>query len=113
MVTKKNKSIKNSKTSSRKSKASSRKSKIQKGGDTMVNKPSIKYTKGNASAKALTCTKCTGTMFVAKTMTLGTKTKAFFKAGFFDNRFKVFTCRSCGFVQMYSNNITCDGKSCD
>jgi predicted nucleic-acid-binding Zn-ribbon protein len=113
MVVKKTKNaiIKASKTS--KNNKNQRKNKTQKGGDTMVNNPSIKYKKGNASAKALTCTKCTGTMFIAKTMTLGTKTKAFFKLGILDNRFKVFTCRSCGFVQMYSNEITCDGKSCD
>ena len=109
MATKKNKSLKKSKNS----KKNFRKSKIQKGGDTGVNNPEIKYTKGNASAKKLICDKCTGTTFVAKTMTLGTKTKAFFKFGILDNRFKVFTCRSCGFVQMYSNNITCDGRSCD
>jgi predicted nucleic-acid-binding Zn-ribbon protein len=106
MATKKNKSIKKSKTASRKSKT-------QKGGDTSINNPLIKYKKGNVSAKALICTKCTGTFFVVKTMTLGTKTKAFFKLGILDNRFKVFTCRGCGFVQMYSNNITCNGKSCD
>jgi len=29
------------------------------------------------------------------------------------NRFKVFTCNTCGFAQLYSNNITCNGKQCD
>jgi predicted nucleic-acid-binding Zn-ribbon protein len=105
----KNKSIKKSK----KSKTSSRKPKTQKGGNTKLNNPLIKYRKGNASAKALTCTNCNSTMFVAKTMTLGTKLKALIKAEFFDNRYQVFTCRSCGFVQMYSNEITCDDKQCD
>jgi predicted nucleic-acid-binding Zn-ribbon protein len=112
MATKKNKSIKKS-NKSKKSKTVSRKSKIQKGGKTLVNNPTIKYTKGTANPKPLTCTKCDGKQFNVRTLTLGTKTKAFFNWGVFDNRFKVFTCTACAFVQMYSNNITCDGKACD
>jgi predicted nucleic-acid-binding Zn-ribbon protein len=110
MVVKKTKNaiIKASKTNK-----NQRKNKTQKGGNSMVNNPSIKYKKGNASAINLTCTKCSNSSFIVKTMTLGTKTKAFFKLGILDNRFKVFTCKGCGFVQMYSNEITCDGKSCD
>ena len=91
----------------------SRKGKTQKGGRSEISNPSIKYNKGSSSAIQLKCTKCNNNSFVVKTMTLGTKLKALVKFTVLDNRFKVFTCKNCGFVQMYSNEITCDGKSCD
>jgi predicted nucleic-acid-binding Zn-ribbon protein len=106
MVTKKNKSIKKSKTASRKSKT-------QKGGRSSIRSPSIKYKKGNSESKKLDCTKCNGSSFIVKTLTMGTKTKAYLKLGILDNRFKVFTCTNCGFVQLYSNEIKCGGKECD
>ena len=89
------------------------KNKTQKGGRTGIRSPSIKYTKGQAPSKKLECMKCNGSTFIVKTLTMGTKTKAFFKAGLLDNRFKVFTCDNCGFAQIYSNEITCGGKKCD
>ena len=113
MATKKNKSSKKSKTISRKSKTISKKSKTQRGGKTSVNNPTIKYTKGTASTKPLSCTKCDGIKFSVRTLTMGTKVKALVDWSVLDNRYKVFTCTGCGFVQVYSNNITCDGKSCD
>ncbi len=115
MATKKNKSIKKLKKSkkSKKSKKNLRKYKTQKGGTTNITNPDIKYTKGNASSKKLNCIKCDGIEFVVRTLTMGTRFKSFFSAELFDNRFKVFTCKSCGFVQIYSNNIKCDDKKCD
>ena len=86
---------------------------IQKGGRTEIINPSVKYTKGNAPSKKLTCTKCDNTSFIIKTLTMGTKTKAFLDWEILDNRFKVFTCKNCGFVQIYSNSIKCGGKDCD
>jgi len=89
------------------------KSKTQKGGRTVVNRPSIKYEKGQSASKKLDCMKCNNSSFIVKTLTMGTKTKAIFSAAVLDNRFKVFTCTNCGFVQIYSNEITCSGKKCD
>jgi len=84
----------------------------QRGGRRLITSPKIKYETGNAG-HTLSCTKCQGGNFIVKTMNLGTKVKAFFGLSILDNRFKVFTCTGCGFVQMYSNKITCDGKQCD
>jgi len=111
MQNKKTKSInKNNKSKlSKKSKTN----KIQKGGKSDITNTSVRYTKGNAQSKKLTCTKCDNTSFIVKTLTMGTKTKAFFDLEILDNRFKVFTCKNCGFVQIYSNNIKCSGKDCD
>ncbi len=83
------------------------------GGRRVITSPKIKYEDGNSQGHTLSCTKCQGGNFVVKTMTLGTKIKTLFGLGILDNRFKVFRCTGCGFVQMYSNNITCDGKQCD
>lgn len=94
-------------------KKNNNKGKTQKGGRTVVNRPSIKYTKGSAPSKKLDCMKCNGSSFIVKTLTMGTKAKAFFDIEILDNRYKVFTCNTCGFVQMYSNEITCSGKKCD
>lgn len=92
---------------------SASKRKIRRGGRAVIPNPLIKYTKGSALAKHLSCPKCNGKDFIVKTLTMGTKLKSFFGAEILDNRFKVFTCSGCGFVQTYSNNITCDGKNCD
>ena len=117
MATKKKCGVKKHKTKSksqRKNKSNNKNiNNIQKGGRTVVNKPSIKYTKGSAPSKKLECIKCKGSTFIVKTLTMGTKAKAFFNAELLDNRYKVFTCNKCGFVQLYSNEITCSGKKCD
>lgn len=83
------------------------------GGRHVISSPKIKYEKGNSVGHTLSCSKCQGGNFVVKTMTLGTKIKSLFGLGILDNRFKVFTCAGCGFVQMYSNSITCNDKQCD
>ena len=96
--------------------AHAKKSRIRRqlGGRTAnVMSPLIKYNKGDAPSAKLACTKCGGAKFLVKTITLGTKVKSFFAAEIFNNRFKIFQCTGCGFVQLYSNSITCDGKSCD
>lgn len=99
---------------SRHNHAHAKKTRTQRGGRTAnVMSPLIKYTKGDAPSTKLACTKCSGAKFLVKTITLGTKVKSFFAAEIFNNRFKIFQCTGCGFVQMYSNSITCDGKSCD
>ena len=113
MVVKKTKNAKSKNAKSKNAKSKNAKSKTQKGGRTSIRSPSIKYKKGNSSSKKLDCTKCNGSSFIVKTLTMGTKTKAFVKLGILDNRFKVFTCTNCGFVQLYSNEINCDGKECD
>jgi len=87
--------------------------KTQKGGRTTIDGPIIKYNKGNAQSTRLNCINCGHTSFILKTLTLGTKIKAFLDYDILDNRFKEFTCISCGFVQIYSNNITCNGRTCD
>ena len=89
------------------------KNKTQKGGKTTINNPTIKYIKGNGHSTNLDCINCGNTSFIVKTLTMGTKVKARLDFEILDNRFKEFTCIACGFVQIYSNNITCDGKDCD
>lgn len=83
------------------------------GGRRVISSPKIKYEKGTSPGHTLSCTKCQGGNFIVKTMNLGTKIKTLFGLSILDNRFKVFTCTGCGFVQMYSNNITCNDKQCD
>jgi len=73
----------------------------------------IRYTKGSKVIPELKCDKCNANQFKVRTLTMGSKTKSFFDMEFFDNRFKVFTCVSCGHVEIFSNNITCDGDTCD
>jgi predicted nucleic-acid-binding Zn-ribbon protein len=93
---------------------SSTRSRTLRGGRTAnVVSPEIKYTKGSSPAIKLSCTKCNQSNFLVKTLTMGTKTKSFFAAELLNNRFKIFQCSGCGFVQIFSNSITCDGKSCD
>ena len=86
-----------------------------RGGRTEIISPEIRYTnaKTNIPTINLTCTKCNGISFIVKTLTMGTKTKSFFGMEILDNRFKVFQCIACGFAQMFSNEITCNGKDCD
>ena len=84
-----------------------------RGGRTSIVSPEIRYTKGTNIPIKLTCTKCNGISFIVKTLTMGTKTKSFFGMEILDNRFKVFQCIACGFAQMFSNEITCNGKDCD
>ena len=108
-----NKSRSNRSNRSNRSKRSNR-SRTYRGGRTEnVLSPLIKYKKGSSPAIKLACTKCSGAKFIVKTLTMGTKTKSFFAAEILNNRFKIFQCDGCGFVQMFSNEITCDGKSCD
>jgi predicted nucleic-acid-binding Zn-ribbon protein len=83
-----------------------------RGGRTAIVGPKIKYANGS-NEHTLKCTKCGKENFIVKTLTLGTKIKSIFGVDVFDNRFKVFTCTTCGFVQLYSNKITCNGKQCD
>jgi len=108
MEIKKTKSLKNNKTNK-----VNKNKKTQKGGRSNISNTSITYNKGSGKPIKLECFKCRNHSFIAKTLTLGTKTKAAFGLNIFNNRFKVFTCNSCGFVQLYSNNIKCDGKKCD
>jgi predicted nucleic-acid-binding Zn-ribbon protein len=107
MPTQKSKCIK------KQNKSKSHKGKTQKGGKSVISRPSIRYKKGRSQSTHLNCTKCNTDSFIVKTLTMGTKTKALLDLDFFDNRFKVFTCKNCGFVQIYSNEITCSGKSCN
>jgi len=44
---------------------------------------------------------------------MGKKIKGLVGLEVADNKFKVFTCKDCGFVQVYSNSITCNDKECD
>lgn len=83
------------------------------GGRTPISNPEIKYTKGNKPPVKLTCTKCDSTDFIVKTLTMGTKTKSFFNMEILDNRFKIFQCAGCGFVQIFSNEVTCNNSDCD
>ena len=84
--------------------------KTKKSGMTFTN---IKYKDSNKTIPKLICNICKDNAFKVRTMTMGSKTKSFFNAELFDNRFKVFTCVGCGNVIMFSNNIKCDGKTCD
>lgn len=88
-----------------------------RGGRTEIISPEIRYTNAKGTnippTIKLTCTKCNGISFTVKTLTMGTKTKSFFGMEILDNRFKVFQCIACGFAQMFSNEITCNGKDCD
>ena len=105
----------NNKRSNKRSNSSNNKSKKSfRGGRTEIVSPEIVYTKGsNTNPIKLMCTKCNGIKFIVKTLTMGTKTKSFFNMEILDNRFKVFQCAGCGFAQMFSNEITCNGKDCD
>ena len=89
------------------------KNKTQKGGKTKIDSPIITYLEGNAQPINLKCSKCNKSSYHVKTLTMGTKTKAFLNIGILDNRFKVFTCLNCGCVEIFSNNIKCNGKECD
>lgn len=103
----------NKNTKTRRTK-SNRRQHTLKGGRTLISRPKISYEKGgNQHPHTLTCTKCNKDTFIVKTLTLGTKIKTFLGVNILNNRFKVFTCATCGFVQLYSNNITCNGKECD
>lgn len=103
------KSTKNRSRISKKSKTS----KNQSGGQKEHIKPSISYPKGSKDSYDLKCSLCKGTTFKVQTLTMGTKTKAFFDIEILDNRFKVFTCKHCGHVDIFSNNIKCNTKECD
>ena len=104
---------KHSKNKSRAHKGNNRKSTTLRGGRNSIVSPKIKYIKGSATEHTLACTKCGKGTFIIKTLTMGTKLKSLIGVPILDNRFKVFTCITCGFVQLYSNNITCSGKQCD
>ena len=105
----------NKRSNNKRSNSSNNKSKKSfRGGRTEIVSPEIVYTKGsNTNPIKLMCTKCNGIKFIVKTLTMGTKTKSFFNMEILDNRFKVFQCAGCGFAQMFSNEITCNGKDCD
>jgi predicted nucleic-acid-binding Zn-ribbon protein len=83
-----------------------------RGGRNSIVGPKIKYANGSTEHE-LKCTKCGKDNFIVKTLTMGTKIKNMLGFEFLDNRFKVFTCNACGFVQLYSNKITCNDKECD
>jgi predicted nucleic-acid-binding Zn-ribbon protein len=97
----------------RKYKRKTKKNATLRGGRTLIASPKIRYTKGSSTGHTLSCTKCGKGSFVVKTLKMGTKVKSLFGLEILDNRFKVFTCGNCGFVQLYSNNITCNDKQCD
>lgn len=86
--------------------------KTLRGGRNSIVSPKIKYA-NNSTSHTLDCTKCGKGVFTVKTLTMGTKLKTLLGFQILDNRFKVFTCNTCGYAQLYSNNITCDGKQCD
>ena len=86
--------------------------KTLRGGRTSIISPKIKYANSSTSY-TLDCTKCGKGVFTVKTLTMGTKLKTLLGFQILDNRFKVFTCNTCGYAQLYSNNITCDEKQCD
>jgi len=102
-----------SRRSNNKNNKNNKSKKSFRGGRTSIVSPEIRYTKGTNIPIKLTCTKCNGISFIVKTLTMGTKTKSFFGMEILDNRFKVFQCIACGFAQMFSNEITCNGKDCD
>ncbi len=83
-----------------------------RGGRNSIVSPKIKYANSSTNY-TLDCTKCGKGVFTVKTLTMGTKLKTLLGFQILDNRFKVFTCNTCGYAQLYSNNITCDGKQCD
>lgn len=83
-----------------------------RGGRNSIVSPKIKYA-NNSTSHTLNCSKCGKGVFTVKTLTMGTKLKTLLGFQILDNRFKVFTCNTCGYAQLYSNNITCDEKPCD
>ena len=83
-----------------------------RGGRNSIMSPKIKYA-NNSTSHTLECTKCGKGVFTVKTLTMGTKLKTLLGFQILDNRFKVFTCNTCGYAQLYSNNITCGDKQCD
>jgi len=83
-----------------------------RGGRNSIVSPKIKYA-NNSTSHTLNCSKCGKGVFTVKTLTMGTKLKTLLGFQILDNRFKVFTCNTCGYAQLYSNNITCDEKQCD
>lgn len=85
----------------------------KRGGRNAIVSPKIRYSTNEGNDHTLSCTKCGKGTFTVKTLTMGTKLKTLLGFQILDNRFKVFTCNTCGFVQLYSNNITCNGKQCD
>jgi predicted nucleic-acid-binding Zn-ribbon protein len=85
----------------------------KRGGRNAIVSPKIRYSTNVSNDHTLSCTKCGKGTFTVKTLTMGTKLKTLLGFQILDNRFKVFTCNTCGFAQLYSNNITCNGKQCD
>ena len=83
-----------------------------RGGRNSIMSPKIKYA-NSPTSHTLDCTKCGKGVFTVKTLTMGTKLKTLLGFQILDNRFKVFTCNTCGYAQLYSNNITCGDKQCD
>ena len=103
------KSTKNRSRISKKSKTS----KNQSGGEKEHINTSISYPTGSKDSYNLKCSLCKETKFKVQTLTMGTKAKDFFGMTILDNRFKVFTCKHCGHVDIFSNNIKCNTKECD
>ena len=83
-----------------------------RGGRNSIMSPKIKYA-NSPTSHTLDCTKCGKGVFTVKTLTMGTKLKTLLGFQILDNRFKVFTCNTCGYAQLYSNNITWGDKQCD
>jgi len=97
----------------KRSKCSKRSKTSKSGGRNAIVSPKIRYSTNESNDHTLSCTKCGKGTFTVKTLTMGTKLKTLLGFQILDNRFKVFTCNTCGFAQLYSNNITCNGKQCD
>ena len=101
MISKKNINSKNKLT----------KSKTQKGGKKYHSDILVSY--NGSKQLPLTCSFCKKSNFKVKTHTLKTKFKDYTQIGLWSNRYKVFTCINCGHIEMFSNNIKCNGKKCD
>ncbi len=51
---------------------------------------------------------CNGKEFKHKYLKISTRGKSFIESNLFSNKHNSFTCMKCGFIQMYSANITYD-----
>jgi len=100
-----NKSKTNSKTKSKLS--------LQKGGTQAKKFKNLTYKNGSYTINELHCLRCSKDVFKVRTLTMGSRLKELLDLEIFDNRSKVFTCVNCGHIDIFSNNIKCEGKSCD
>lgn len=71
----------------------------------------LRYDNSSYTIPELKCMMCKGNIFKRRTLTMGTKTKAFFNYEILDHNYQVFTCTNCGLCQVFSDKVKYDRKT--